>query len=50
MHDSFFRRLTKTGVSMDEAYLLRHQHADFSDERQVKKIVRKVSKCGKTSG
>ncbi|MGB3261728.1 stage VI sporulation protein F [Paenisporosarcina sp.] len=47
MHDSFFKKIEqKTGVSMDEVFTLANaiQHADFSDERQVKKIVRKVSK------
>ncbi len=47
MHDSFFKKIEqKTGVSMDEVYTLANaiQYADFSDEKQVKKIVRKVSK------
>jgi len=47
MHDSFFKKIEqKTGVSMDEVFTLANaiQHADFSDEKQVKKIVRKVSK------
>lgn len=47
MHDSFFKKIEqKTGVSMDEIFTLANaiQHADFSDEKQVKKIVRKVSK------
>ncbi len=47
MHDSFFKKIEqKTGVSMDEVFALANaiQYADFSDERQVKKIVRKVSK------
>ena len=36
----------KTGVSMDEIFALANaiQHADFKDERQVRKIVRRVSK------
>lgn len=47
MYDSFFKKIEqKTGVSMDEVFTLANaiQHADFTDERQVKKIVRKVSK------
>ena len=47
MHDSFFKKIEqKTGVSMDEIFTLANaiQYADFSDEKQVKKIVRKVSK------
>ncbi|MDX1806416.1 MAG: stage VI sporulation protein F [Paenisporosarcina sp.] len=47
MHDSFFKKIEqKTGVSMDEVFTLANaiQFADFSDEKLVKKIVRKVSK------
>jgi hypothetical protein len=47
VHDSFFKKIEqKTGVSMDEVFTLANaiQFADFSDEKQVKKIVRKVSK------
>lgn len=47
MNDSFFKKIEqKTGVSMDEVFALANaiQYADFSDEKQVKKIVRKVSK------
>lgn len=47
MNDSFFKKIEqKTGVSMDEVFTLANaiQFADFSDEKQVKKIVRKVSK------
>jgi hypothetical protein len=47
MHDSFFKKIEqKTGVSMDDVFTLANaiQYADFSDARQVKKIVRKVSK------
>jgi len=47
MNDSFFKKIEqKTGVSMDEVLTLANaiQYADFSDEKQVKKIVRKVSK------
>ena len=50
MHDSFFKKIEqKTGVSMDEVFTLANaiQFADFSDEKQVKKIVRKVSKIAK---
>ncbi|QBP41683.1 MULTISPECIES: stage VI sporulation protein F [Paenisporosarcina] len=47
MNDSFFKKIEqKTGVSMDEVFALANaiQYADFSDEKQVQKIVRKVSK------
>lgn len=47
MQDSFFKKIEqKTGVSMDEVFNLANaiQYADFSDEKQVKKIVQKVSK------
>ncbi len=47
MDNSFFKKIEqKTGVSMDEVFTLANaiQYADFSDEKQVKKIVRKVSK------
>ncbi len=47
MQDSFFKKIEqKTGVSMDEVFTLANaiQYADFSDEKQVKKIVQKVSK------
>lgn len=45
MNDSFFRKIeSKTGVPMEEVFALANaiQHADFKDERQVRKIVRKV--------
>ena len=44
MQDSFFKKIeSKTGVPMEEVFALANaiQHADFSDERQVRKIVRK---------
>jgi len=47
MNDSFFRKIeSKTGVPMEEVFALANaiQYADFSDERQVRKIVRKVGK------
>ncbi|MFD1206047.1 MULTISPECIES: stage VI sporulation protein F [Sporosarcina] len=45
MNDSFFRKIeAKTGVPMEEVFALANaiQFADFKDERQVRKIVRKV--------
>ncbi|MFS0574472.1 stage VI sporulation protein F [Sporosarcina sp. 179-K 3D1 HS] len=50
MNDSFFRKIeSKTGVPMEEVFALANaiQFADFSDERQVRKIVRKVGKLAK---
>ena len=47
MNPSFFRRIEeKTGVPMEEVFALANaiQNADFQDERQVRKIVRKVAK------
>ncbi len=47
MQDSFFKKIeSKTGVPMEEVFALANaiQHADFSDERQVRKIVRKVGR------
>ena len=47
MQDSFFKKIeSKTGVPMEEVFALANaiQYADFSDERQVRKIVRKVGK------
>ena len=47
MNDSFFRKIeSKTGVPMEEDFALANaiQYADFSDERQVRKIVKKVGK------
>lgn len=46
MQNSFFREIErKTGVSMDEIFALANavQHADFQNERHVRKIVRRVS-------
>lgn len=50
MNNSFFKKIEeKTGVSMEEVFALANaiQYADFTDEKQVKKIVRKVSKIAK---
>ncbi|KZE38331.1 sporulation protein [Bhargavaea cecembensis] len=50
MNESFFRKIeNKTGVSMDELFALANavQHANFQDERQVRKIIRKVGKLAK---
>ncbi|BAQ10303.1 stage VI sporulation protein F [Sporosarcina sp. FSL W7-1349] len=50
MNDSFFKKIeSKTGVPMEEVFALANaiQYADFSDERQVRKIVRKVGKMAK---
>ncbi|MCG3089677.1 stage VI sporulation protein F [Sporosarcina cyprini] len=47
MNDSFFRKIeSKTGVPMEEVFALANaiQYADFSDERQVRKIVKKVGR------
>ncbi|QUW21692.1 MULTISPECIES: stage VI sporulation protein F [unclassified Sporosarcina] len=47
MNDSFFRKIeSKTGVPMEEVFALANaiQYADFSDERQVRKIIRNVGK------
>lgn len=47
MKPSFFRKIEKkTGVEFEEILALANavQHANFSDERQVRKIVRRVSK------
>jgi len=47
MNPSFFRRIEeKTGVPMEEVFALANaiQNSDFKDERQVRKIVRKVAK------
>lgn len=47
MKNSFFRQVEKkTGVEFDEILALANavQYADFNDERQVRKIVRRVSK------
>ncbi|MBB5149248.1 MULTISPECIES: stage VI sporulation protein F [Ureibacillus] len=42
----FFKQIEKkTGVSMEEIFALANaiQHADFTNEKQVRKIVRRVS-------
>lgn len=46
MADSFFRQIErKTGLDFEEILALANaiSYADFTDERQVRKIVRKVS-------
>ncbi|ARK22548.1 sporulation protein [Sporosarcina sp. P26b] len=46
MNDSFFKKIeSKTGVPMEEVFALANaiQYADFKDENQVRKIIRKVS-------
>lgn len=46
MNNSFFRQIeNKTGVNMEEIFALANaiQHADFTNEKQVRKIVRRVS-------
>lgn len=45
MNDSFFKKIeSKTGVPMEEVFALANaiQYADFSDERQVRKIIQNV--------
>lgn len=47
MQNSFFKAIeNKTGVKMEDLFTLANaiSHADFTDERQVRKIVRKVGK------
>ncbi|KOS66742.1 sporulation protein [Lysinibacillus contaminans] len=47
MQRSFFNSIEKkTGVSMEEIFALANaiQHADFKNEKQVRKIVRRVGK------
>lgn len=47
MENSFFKKVEKkTGVEFDEIMALANaiQHANFGDERQVRKIVKRVSK------
>jgi len=47
MNRGFFNSIEqKTGVSMDEIFALANaiQHADFTNEKQVRKIVRRVGK------
>ncbi|ARF15156.1 stage VI sporulation protein F [Sporosarcina ureae] len=46
MNDSFFKKIeSKTGVPMEEVFALANaiQYADFKDEKQVRKIIKKVS-------
>jgi hypothetical protein len=50
MNDSFFRKIeSKTGVPMEEVFALANaiQFADFGDEQQVRKIIRKVGKLAR---
>lgn len=50
MDKGFFKQFErKTGVEMDEVFALARaiQYADFSNEKQVRKIVQKVSKVAK---
>ena len=50
MQNSFFKAIeNKTGVSMEELFTLANaiSYADFTDEKQVRKIVRKVGKLAK---
>lgn len=50
MNDSFFRKIeSKTGVPMEEVFALANaiQFADFRDEKQVRKIIRKVGQLAK---
>ncbi|MBD7907327.1 stage VI sporulation protein F [Sporosarcina gallistercoris] len=45
MNDSFFKKIeSKTGVPMTEVFALANaiQHADFKDERQVRRIIQNV--------
>lgn len=47
MNPSFFRKIEeKTGVPMEDVFALANaiQNANFQDEKQVRKIVRKVAK------
>lgn len=47
MENKFFKQIErKTGVDMDEIFALARaiQYADFKSEKQVRKIVQKVSK------
>lgn len=50
MNDSFFKKIeSKTGVPMEEVFALANaiQYADFKDEKQVRKIIQKVSQVAK---
>ncbi|HWL12461.1 MAG TPA: stage VI sporulation protein F [Ureibacillus sp.] len=47
MQNPFFKQIeNKTGVSMEEIFALANaiQHADFTNEKQVRKIIKRVSK------
>ncbi|HWK22454.1 MAG TPA: stage VI sporulation protein F [Ureibacillus sp.] len=47
MQNPFFKQIeNKTGVSMDEIFALANaiQHADFTNEKQVRKIIKRVGK------
>lgn len=47
MQNPFFKQIeNKTGVNMDEIFALANaiQYADFTNEKQVRKIVKKVSR------
>lgn len=47
MQNPFFKQIeSKTGVEMEEIFALANaiQHADFSNEKQVRKIVRRVGR------
>ncbi|WP_391120534.1 MULTISPECIES: stage VI sporulation protein F [unclassified Psychrobacillus] len=50
MQNSFFKAIeNKTGVSMEELFTLANaiSYADFTDEDQVRKVVRKVGNLAK---
>jgi uncharacterized protein YpuA (DUF1002 family) len=50
MQNPFFKQIeNKTGVGMDEIFALANaiQYADLKDEKQVRKIVQRVSKIAK---
>ncbi len=50
MQNPFFKQIeNKTGVGMDEIFALANaiQYADFKNEKQVRKIVQRVSKIAK---
>lgn len=50
MFNPFFKQIeNKTGVEMEEIFALANaiQYADFTNEKQVRKIVRRVSQLAK---
>ncbi|SOC35121.1 stage VI sporulation protein F [Ureibacillus acetophenoni] len=50
MQNPFFKQIeNKTGVGMEDIFELANaiQHADFKNEKQVRKIVQRVSKLAK---